>query len=100
MPGFDGTGPRGLGSMTGGGGGFCILKVPRTSAEPLTGFAGLAGRQVGGFDPESQTHLAPLQTQARCIEMNITNLKRRITALEEFGKRRTEKQGSTRRNTG
>jgi len=27
MPGFDGTGPRGMGSMTGGGRGFCVVPV-------------------------------------------------------------------------
>ncbi|HOL67027.1 MAG TPA: DUF5320 domain-containing protein [bacterium] len=32
MPGFDGTGPLGLGPMTGGGRGFCAL--------PLTGYPG------------------------------------------------------------
>jgi hypothetical protein len=33
MPGFDGTGPRGMGPMTGGGRGFCAAPlgaVPRT----------------------------------------------------------------------
>jgi len=28
MPGFDGTGPRGLGPMTGGGRGFCAVPLP------------------------------------------------------------------------
>ena len=28
MPGFDGTGPRGMGSMTGGGRGFCAVPLP------------------------------------------------------------------------
>jgi len=27
MPGFDGTGPRGMGSMTGGGRGFCAVPL-------------------------------------------------------------------------
>lgn len=27
MPGFDGTGPRGMGPMTGGGRGFCALPM-------------------------------------------------------------------------
>jgi len=27
MPGFDGTGPRGLGPMTGGGRGFCAIPL-------------------------------------------------------------------------
>ncbi len=39
MPGFDGTGPRGDGNMTGGGRGYCA--VPVTS-----GFAG--GRRMEG----------------------------------------------------
>jgi hypothetical protein len=29
MPGFDGTGPRGMGPMTGGGRGFCAVPLPR-----------------------------------------------------------------------
>lgn len=32
MPGFDGTGPRGMGPMTGGGRGFCA--VPAYGARP------------------------------------------------------------------
>ena len=32
MPGFDGTGPRGMGPMTGGGRGFCA--VPLSAAWP------------------------------------------------------------------
>jgi len=28
MPGFNGTGPRGLGPMTGGGRGFCAIPLP------------------------------------------------------------------------
>ena len=34
MPGFDGTGPRGLGPMTGWGGGYCI--VPLSSTLPAS----------------------------------------------------------------
>jgi len=29
VPGFDGTGPRGMGPMTGGGRGFCVLPLGR-----------------------------------------------------------------------
>lgn len=34
MPGFDGTGPQGMGSMTGGGRGFCVLPFRRRSTSP------------------------------------------------------------------
>ena len=39
MPGFDGTGPRGMGPMTGGGGGFCA--VPTGPAWPIHSGMGL-----------------------------------------------------------
>ncbi len=46
MPGHDGTGPKGLGPMTGRGGGYCLLKIPRTPGEPKIGFIGLSGKPV------------------------------------------------------
>jgi len=47
MPGFDGTGPRGLGPMTGRGKGYCAIALPPpgTGRAPY-GYAGLAGRPV------------------------------------------------------
>ena len=46
MPGFDGTGPMGMGAMTGGGRGFCA--VPGTARWPRYGGLSGWGRQ-GGF---------------------------------------------------
>ncbi|MGQ9493076.1 MAG: DUF5320 domain-containing protein [Anaerolineae bacterium] len=47
MPGFDGTGPRGEGPLTGRGEGYCALQLPApTSGRPAFGFAGLAGVPV------------------------------------------------------
>jgi len=48
MPSFDGTGPRGLGPMTGRGEGYCavVLPSPGTAGAPY-GYAGLAGVPVG-----------------------------------------------------
>ena len=45
MPGYDGTGPRGRGPMTGGGRGFCV--VPGSPAV-RGGFYGRGGRGRGG----------------------------------------------------
>jgi len=36
MPGFDGTGPRGLGPLTGGGRGFCAVPLPPQSEQPMS----------------------------------------------------------------
>jgi len=45
MPGFDGTGPRGAGPMTGRGEGHCVMELPEPG-RPVSGYAGLAGVPV------------------------------------------------------
>ena len=41
MPGFDGTGPRGLGPMTGRGEGYCAFVLPEPGAQGTSyGYAG------------------------------------------------------------
>jgi len=47
MPAFDGTGPRGLGPMTGRGEGYCAVAFPPpgTGRAPY-GYAGVAGAPV------------------------------------------------------
>jgi len=40
MPGFDGTGPRGMGPMTGGGRGFCAIPLP--ADWPISGGRGFS----------------------------------------------------------
>ena len=47
MPAFDGTGPLGLGPMTGRGEGYCALVLPSPGAAATPyGYAGLQGRPV------------------------------------------------------
>jgi len=47
MPGFDGTGPRGSGPFTGGGRGYCALRLPNPeSGETVSGYAGIQGMPV------------------------------------------------------
>lgn len=60
MPGFDGTGPRGMGPMTGRGLGFCAMQIPNPPrpdappypypyfARPRWGMRGFGGRGRGG----------------------------------------------------
>lgn len=57
MPRFDGTGPKWSGPMTGKGRGHCILKIPSTPEEPVTGFAGESGRPVHFFLDESTSDI-------------------------------------------
>ncbi len=47
MPGYDGTGPRGEGPLTGRGEGYCAIRLPDPgSDQEAVGFAGLAGTPV------------------------------------------------------
>ena len=47
MPGFDGTGPLGLGSMTGRGMGYCVMVSEDTGTGKTSyGYAGLTGIPV------------------------------------------------------
>ena len=58
MPGFDGTGPRGMGPMTGGGRGYCV--VPLSTPE---------------------TELASLKSQAHALKLQLEQIEARIDSL-------------------
>jgi hypothetical protein len=47
MPRLDGTGPMGLGPLTGQGEGYCAIAYPQPASGAIPcGYAGLAGRPV------------------------------------------------------
>lgn len=46
MPGFDGTGPRGSGPMTGRARGYCVLRAASGESNRMRGFAGAQGTPV------------------------------------------------------
>lgn len=52
MPGFDGTGPRGRGPMTGGVRGYCVLRESKDESPHIQGFAGAQGIPVDVEIPE------------------------------------------------
>ena len=111
MPGFDGTGPQGMGSMTGGGRGYCAMPVGnrflgRGFASSFGRSFGVFGRGRGGtgmgrrafggyqdvrmagggfFAPpitEGQEQ-AELQRQAQTIQSELEQIQRRISELEQ-----------------
>jgi len=81
LPGYDGTGPRGQGPLTGEGRGFCLLRIPRAPDEPVSGFAGSSGYPVCFRPPAIQTDPESVQAQIRGIETTIRGMKYRLTAL-------------------
>jgi len=62
MPGFDGTGPNGMGPMTGGGRGFCNPRGIGATARRY-GFPRYPGYGAYGFQP-----FAPRMTRAQELE--------------------------------
>ncbi len=84
MPGFDGTGPRRLGPLTGAGRGFCILRLP---AEPDGRIAGVAGQAnwTVGQSPRRQAELTQLRNHALRIEAALIGLRGRIERMEASG---------------
>jgi len=85
MPEYDGTGPRGLGPMTGGGRGYCLLQVSPTCSKPLIGFVGLSGNPVN-YMPVSSMAKAKFQHCGGCRVQRRTEQKRQICSLSQIGK--------------
>ena len=78
MPGLDGTGPKGYGPITGRGRGFCILKMPYTATEPITGFVGLSGRPVTCLQNSSEAELTCSRADVQRLRAVLDGLQRNI----------------------
>ena len=104
MPGGDGTGPMGLGSMTGGARGVCA-----GFATPVNVNFGLGRGSFGGgrgrrnmyyatglprwarnnqarypkYEPSKEDELSALKNQASYMNQNIEEINKRIKELEE-----------------
>ena len=91
MPGFDGTGPRGLGPMTGGGRGFCASPAgvrgvgyrrwrghPRYRFFPGTPYWTAPVTQVSAED-----ELAVLKNEATALKSELDRVESMIKQLEK-----------------
>ena len=96
MPGFNGTGPRGMGPMTGGGRGFCnpwgIGAAARSyGAPPRLGYgypyygAWQAAPGAIPFAPQMsrEQELEMLKTQSQTLAQQLDEIQRQIKELEK-----------------
>jgi hypothetical protein len=67
--------------MTGGGRGFCVLRLPSDPAQPLLGVVGRTGWPVAR-PLEGEPELAQLRSQARQIETVLRVIRARLERLE------------------
>jgi hypothetical protein len=98
MPGFDGTGPRGMGPMTGGGRGFCAIPLSGTWPAYERGVAyssygvplgtpyyraGLATPGAVPFAPQMMRgqELDLLKNQAQAMREQLKQIETRIQQL-------------------
>jgi len=91
MPGFDGTGPRGMGPMTGGGRGFCNPWGMRATPRPYGRFQGMgygsqyygASQAVPNAAPQMnrEQDLDSLKNQAQAMRSQLEQLESRIQQL-------------------
>ncbi len=97
MPGFNGTGPAGMGSMTGRGRGYCIRRVDElTGSSPWAGRGGGRGRRhryyatgkpcwaggVPGPREDGRQELDLLREQVYNLENALEQARKRIDELE------------------
>ena len=92
MPGFDGTGPRGMGSMTGGGRGFCAVSL----RSAWTSRAGMGFRMPYAVTRSMPYYGAPpfapqmnrkeeldyLETLAQSMRDNLKEIEARIQEID------------------
>ena len=98
MPGFDGTGPRGMGPMTGGGRGFCSpwgigaayrgYGMPSGTGYGYPYYGQPATPGVAPFAPQvtREQELDFLKSQAQAVKGQLEQIESRMRELEAKGK--------------
>ena len=89
MPGFDGTGPRGMGPMTGGGRGFCSPYGARVLGRPY------GTRRWAGYGypfapvPTPEQEIDFLKDEAQALKRTLEGIDARIKELDREAQQAT-----------
>lgn len=68
--------------MTGGGKGYCMVRVPGPPDEAITGFSGLAGNPLILSADSPREESASLRFRLLQVQLALRELDRRASALE------------------
>lgn len=82
MPRYDGTGPRGLGPMTGKGGGYCVMRLPESPHEAALGFVGLSGVPVRLVPRSPRLEAMPFKVEVERIRSVLLAIEQDLSDLE------------------
>lgn len=90
MPGFDGTGPGGMGPMTGGGRGFCGSRGMRGAGRGMGAARGTVAPygttapSSYGYDPgmTPEQEMEFLRSQAQAMSEQLEQIQKRLQELE------------------
>lgn len=93
MPGHDGTGPRGLGPITGKGDGYCVVCIPGDSREPRLGLVGLSGRSAGVSPSSANSGATPSALENARIRLALLLVGRYLSDLDTAVERLAIAQG-------
>ena len=90
MPGFNGTGPRGMGPLSGGGRGYCSPYGMRIAPRPFIsrgrpGF-GYGYTYAPGLTPTREQEIDFLRNEAQALKKNLEEIDARIKELSGEGK--------------
>ena len=80
MPGFDGTGPRGMGPMTGGGAGYCVTPEGGMAMRPRgRRFLGRGNGRGAG-----RGYMVPFEREeVSLLKEELAAIQERLSALEK-----------------
>ena len=81
MPGFDGTGPRGRGAMTGGGRGFCGPSAVRAARQPYRARRWAGCGYPYGAAPTREEERDLLKDEAQALKRNLERIEAKIGEL-------------------